>query len=222
MSYNALTGGMDDPFKGIPLSGYEAKEAKNIFEAAASENAQLDDFATQQLRAAAMSLALTFVSEGSFTFDDLLGGATMMADMDENEELDEEENAYMNDLLQATADAFISMGADAANVTAFMDDEEDEAGATMGAYLTEKMADVTKSDEELIASYATGGDVVLESMIKRIVGGKVMLKKKRVGIAKKMSSLQKAAMKKARSKAFTSAAKMKRKKSMKIRRKMGL
>lgn len=198
------------------------KEAKTIFETAISEGAAISDFSDSQLRAMAMSLVLAWVSMGDYSYSALEGGAATMADLDENEEIDDDEQEDMNDLLQAVADAFVSAGADAANVAAFIDEESDEAGATLGAFLAGKMEKVVQSDEELIAAYATSGDAILEGTIKVIRGGKMVLKKKRIGIPHKMNSLQKAALKKARSKAFTGAAKVKRKKSMRIRAKRGM
>lgn len=198
------------------------KEAKTIFETAISEGAAISDFSDSQLRAMAMSLVLAWVSMGDYSYPALEGGAATMADLDENEEITDDEQDEMNDLLQAVADAFVSAGADPANVTAFIDDESAEAGVSLGEFLSGKMENVTQSDEELIATYATSGDIILEGTIKVIRGGKITLKKKRIGIPHKMNSLQKASLKKARSKAFTGAARAKRKKSLHIRQKMGL
>lgn len=200
-----------------------ADEAKLIFEAAASDNSQVVGLADQQLRSAGMALALTWVEQGDFSIAALTDGAIIMADANEDGEIDDDEQEQLNELLQATADAFVSMGGDTANVTAFIDDEDDEAGATLGAFLTEKMADVTMEDIEIITQFALGGDLILESMVKAVRGGRVILKrKKRLGFHAKLSSAQRAGLKKARSKAFTGAAKVARKKSMRLRKKMGL
>jgi hypothetical protein len=201
-----------------------AEEAKLIFEAAASDNSLVVDLADQQLRSAGMALALAWVEQGDFSYAAFNDGAFYMAEADEGtEEPDDEENNHINDVLQAAADAFISMGADPANVTSFIDDEDDEAGATLGAFLAEKMADVTMADDEIITQFALGGDLILESMVKTIRGGRVVLKrKKRLGFHAKLSSAQRAGLKKARSKAFTGAARVARRKSMRIRTKMGL
>ncbi len=198
------------------------KEAKTIFEAASSDESRLSDFSEAQLRSYAMALVLTFLANGDYSYAAFEAQAAGIADLDENEELDDDEESEMNDILQASADALVSMGADPANVTEFLDGESDEAGATLGEFLSGKTENSTLSDEEIIANYATSGDVILESTIKVIRGGKITLKKKRIGIPKRMNSLQKAALKKARSKAFSGAAKARRKKSMHKREKMGL
>jgi len=200
----------------------DQKEARNIFEAAPSDGSALADLTEGQLRSAAMSLVLAWVALGDYSYAAFEAGAAAMADFDENEELSEDESDYLNDLLQAGADALVSAGGDPANVGSFLDDESDEAGATLGEFLSSKMEGVTLSDEDLIAGYATSGDLILEGTIKVIRNGAVTLKKKRIGIPRKMNSLQKAALKKARSKAFTGAARAARKKSLRVRRKMGL
>lgn len=198
------------------------KDAKTIFEAAPSNESRLSDFSEAQLRSYAMSLVLTFLANGDYSYTAFEAQAAGIADLDENEELDDDEESEMNDILQASADALISMGADPANVAEFLDGESDEAGAILGEFLSGKTENSTLSDEEIIANYATSGDVILESTIKVIRGGKITLKKKRIGIPKRMNSLQKAALKKARSKAFSGAAKARRKKSMYKREKLGL
>lgn len=200
------------------------KEAKTIFEAAASDDSTLASFSEAQLRSYAMSLVLTWVAMGDYTYAAFQGGAAEMADMDGDDEteLSEEEQIELNDMLQAGADAFVSAGADPDNVASFLDDESDEAGAILGAFLSTKMEGVTMSDEDVIAAYATSGDVILEGTIKVIRSGQLFLKKKRIGIPHKMNSLQKASLKKARSKAFTGAAKARRKKSMHLRAKRGM
>lgn len=206
------------------------KEAKQIFEAAGDGGIALADFAEAQLRSSAMSLVLSWLEMGEYSYRAFEGGAAAMADLDENEELDEAENEHLNALLQAGAEALAAIGADPANVTTFIDDEDDEAGAALGEFLSSKMENVTQDDETIIATYAVGGSVILESAgrnifeatVKRVIGGQLVIKKKRIGRPAKMSALQKAGLKKARGKAWTGAAKVARKKSMAIRHKRGL
>lgn len=63
---------------------------------------------------------------------------------------------------------------------------------------------------------------VVEVMVKKIRGGKVVKVKKKLGRKRRMSAKQKAALKKARKKAGSASAKKKRAKSMKIRKRKGL
>lgn len=200
------------------------KEAANIFESAAADGDSVATLAEGQLRSSAMSLLLTWVAMGEYTYAAFLASVIEMADMDgdDDAETSEEEDEELNDLLQACADAFVSAGADPANVSSFIEDENDDAGATLGEYLSAKMENVTLPDDEIISNYASSGDLVLESTFKVIRNGVITLKKKRIGHKPRLNSLQKASLKKARSRAFTGAAKAARKKSMRIRRRMGL
>jgi len=198
-----------------------ARHGVNIFEAA-GDSMGVAEFGEQQLRSAAMGAALAWASEGNFTYEDMNAAVFVMADADGDEELSDEEEAFVGELFQGVANALLTMGADSEDVESFLDDEDDEAGARIGAAVSGKLDASDSDDETLIAKYAVSGDMVLEATIKVVRGGKVVLKKKRVGRPKKMSSAQKAALKKARMKAFTGAAKLARKKAMKMRTKRGL
>lgn len=201
--------------------GEEKLPAKNILEAAAP-NSAVSDFAGQQTRSAAMACVLAWIEGGDFSYSAMQDGCFMIADLNEDEDLSPDEEDTMNEMLQECANALTSLGADSANVSSFMDDEDDAAGAILGAYLAEKVNATEDDDETIIANYAVGGDVVLESMVKVIRGGKVALKRKRIGRPKKMTSLQRAGLAKARRKAFTGAAKVARAKSMRIRKSRGM
>ena len=215
-----------------PISDFTAQTAKPVFrtilEAAGDgiNPASVVEFADQQLRSQAMATALNWSEQGDFSFQALSDAVEIMNDMDGEDETtestDEEDQEY-SDLLTAVGYAFVSLGADASNVQAFIEDENDDEGAKLGTFLSEKLSGVTDDDETVIANYAVaGGDLVMESMIKVIRGGQLVFKKKRIGRAHKMNSLQRASLKKARSKAFSGAARIARKKSMRIRIKRGL
>jgi hypothetical protein len=207
----------------IPMTAVQRGPASvGIFEAAGNApSAAIADFANQQLRAAAMGVILGWLEQEDFTFDAFSNAAIVVADMDGDDEISDEEDEYLNDLLQECANALLTMGAESGNVTSFLDDEDDTAGEALGKFLTGKMDDVSSSDEELIAGYAVTGDAVFEAMKKVIRGGKVVLKKKRIRKVK-LSAMQRAGLKKARAKAWTGAAKLNRKKSMRVRKQRGL
>lgn len=201
---------------------------KTIFEAASGgvDAGAIADFAAQQLRSQAMATVLNWSEQGDYSFQALSDSVITMNDMDGEsdeaaESTDEEDQEY-TDLLTAAGYAFIALGADSSNVQAFIEGENDDEGAKLGAFLSTKLNDVTDDDETIIANYAVGGDLVMESMVKVIRGGQLVFKKKRIGRPHKMTSLQRAGLKKARSKAFSGAARMARKKSMRIRIKRGL
>lgn len=193
---------------------------KNIFEDAGAGSA-IDDFAAQQLRSQAMACALGWIEGGDFSYQALNDAVATVADMDGDGEISDEEDGYFNDLLNEVANAFLALGADSDNIQSFVDNEDDDEGTKLGAFLSEKMQGVDDDDETIISNYAVSDDQVMESVIKVVRNGQVVLKQKRLRRVK-LSAAQKAGLKIARRKAFTSAAKLARKKSMKLRKKRGL
>lgn len=199
----------------------ENAEERKIFEEAADAGS-IEDFAKKQMRSQAMSCALAWVANGDFSFAALADSVASIADLDGDEEFSDDEEAYYNDLFTEVGYAFTALGAEAENVQSFIDNEDDDGGAKMGAFLAEKMGDVEDDDETLISHYAVSNAPILESMIKVVRGGKVVLKKKKLKRHVKLSAAQRAGLKMARRKAFTGAAKLARKKSMRLRRKRGM
>lgn len=199
---------------------FEAAEEKIFFEAA--DAGQIEDFAKKQARSQAMACALAWVENGDYSFAALDESVAIITDLDGDEEFSDDEEAYYNDLMVEVGNALASLGADAGNAQNFIDNEDDAEGATLGAFLSEKMQGVEDDDETLISNYAVSDAPIMESFIKVARGGKMVLKRKRIGRAHKMTAAQKMGLKKARRKAFTGAAKLHRAKSMKLRRNRGM
>ncbi len=189
-----------------------------------SDTSAAEDFAAKQLKSQGMACVLEWVGGGDFSIDALDVLIQGMADLDGDGEVEagsDEEN-YYNDLYGAAAEAMVSLGADADAIGKFIDDEDAASGDAIGSMLADKLDAVDKSDDALVSDYAMSGDEpIMESTVKVVRAGKVVLKKKRLRRVK-LSSAQRAGLKKARMKAFTSAAKHARAKSMKIRKKRGL
>lgn len=150
--------------------------------------------------------------------------AIMMAGLDSVDEgtefTDEQVDAY-NAALAALADAAVSMGADQDDVTDMIDDMDDSAAERVFDALSENGTDML---EEAIAVYTVAGGetAMLEAVRKKVVrDGKVKIIRKRPR-PRRLNSLQKQALKKARRKAHTSVANLHRKKSMKLRKKRGM
>jgi len=182
-----------------------------------------DDFGEKQERAAGMATALTWVEDEDYSFDALsaiVAGIVNDDDDDDGETTDDEEAEY-NGLMAATAEALVSLGGKPANVSEFIDDENDEAGEKLGEYIQDKIDGVPSDDATLVSHFAVKKDIVFDAAIKTIRDGKVVLKKKRLK-KKRMSPKQRMALKKAQKKANSSAAKRKRAKSMKIRKSRGM
>lgn len=193
---------------------------ESIFEAAA-KNSDVEGFAGQQLKSAAMATALVFVDEKDYTFESLNSLIVGMVDLDGDDEVGDDEEQDYNDLLSGVADAFIELGASPENVAAFIDDEDDEQGAKLGKFLAKKLTDVSIDDNQIISRYATRPGAVFEAARKVVRNGKVVLKKKRVK-KYRMTSAQRQALKKARRKAHSAAARRNRAKAMRVRKQRGL
>jgi len=205
------------------LGNVDNKKGASIFEDSGGSTAA-GDFAAQQLRAQGMSCVLEWVNGADFSINALDVLIQGVADLDGDGEVQaggDEEN-YYNDMYGVVADAMVSLGADVDTTGKFLDDEDDASGEAIGAALADKLDTVGLSDDALVSNYTIGADdAVMESTIRVVRGGKIVLKKKRLR-RMKISSAQRAGLKKARMKAFTSVARHNRAKSMKLRKRRGL
>ncbi|MCY6932031.1 hypothetical protein OYC22_16890 [Escherichia coli] len=176
------------------------------------------------MRSLAASMLAGWVEDGdpeADSFDALAITMAGLADIDEDTDFTDEQVDAYNDALAALADAAVALGADQDDVTEMIDDEDDSAAERVYDALSESDADMM---EAAIAIYTVaGGDsAMLEAVRKKVVrDGKVTIIRKRPR-PRRMTSLQKQALKKARRKAHTSVANINRKKSMRIRKKRGL
>ena len=194
-----------------------------------------------QQRTEAMSCVLSWIDEGEFTYDSLDETIIVVADLDGDFEITEDEEAYYSEVWNEIPDALISLGADEDDVKEFMDGpgkEADKAAARMGRTLTQKMDEEQADDDELIARFAFGEDAVLESatpprtsvgVFEATYKRKLVIKDgKKEWINKRMSGKvyrspeQRLATKKAARKSHTGIANMHRKKSMKKRQALGM
>lgn len=204
------------------------------------ENA-VDNDAVARARASAMSAVLSWVEDGQFDYNSLDETIVVVADIDGDFELTEAEEELYGDIWNEIPDALLTLGADIEDVKAFVDGpgkDADSAAARIGKALSAEMDETQADDDSLIAGFAYGEDAILESCSyddalhgvleasfkrKKVVrDGKVQVVKKRVSGKVCLSAQQKAGLKKARRKAHTATANLKRKKSMKIRANRGL
>jgi len=186
--------------------------------------AEAEDFIAKQFRSQGMACVLTWVDGGDFSLDALDVLIQGISDLDGDGDVQEggEEEAYYNDLYGAVAEAMASLGADTGKIGKFIDDEDADAGASIGTMLAGKMDAVQSDDDALISDYTLGRtDHVMESTVKVVRGGEVIQKKKRLHKVK-MSSEQRAVLKKGRAKAWTAVARHHRAKSLKIGKQHGL
>ncbi|MCV6588711.1 MAG: hypothetical protein OIF57_06740 [Marinobacterium sp.] len=220
-----LQGGGDQIF--APYPGQKAPEPELITEAAM--DAATADFADQQQRATGMAVALTFADggEGNYTFDMLEviteGCVTPEPGEGDSEELlrlDDDEVWLCEAIMESAAEAMIGLGADPVNVQAALKGDE-QACQTLGGHLNAILESAPQTDDQLISEFAVRPSLITEGVVKKIVDGQV--KYVRTNRRKRrMTAKQRAALKKARMKANTGAAKQARAKSMNKRKKLGL
>jgi hypothetical protein len=214
----------NDPNNKAMLENNENKQNKTQKELETAMLEAVSDRAKADIRGLASSMLAQWVEDGdpeSDAFDSLAIIMAGLEDVDEDEDFTDEQVDDYNDALAALADAAVSMGADQDDVTEMIDDDDDDAAERVYDALAENDADMM---EEAIALYTViGGDSpMLEATRKKVVrDGKVKVIRKRPR-PRRLNSLQKQSLKKARRKAHTSVANMNRRKSMRIRKKRGL
>ena len=237
----------DDDYM-FPTTRKGLEQAGMIFESAAGESGNrptdTDDIAESArstARAGAMSALLSWLAGGDYSYDTLDELVIVVADLDGDFEISEEEEETYNRIWAEMGDALLSLGADAKDAQALVDGpgkDADDAAARLGKTLAESMDEEQADDDSLISGFALGEEAILESVAddsrlhgimeatyktKKVVrDGKVEVVRKRVSGKARLSAAQKAGLRIARRKAHTAAANLKRRKSMRIRKNRGL
>lgn len=179
--------------------------------------------AEQDDRALAASIAIEWALDSSSELADiyaLIYAAVLDDDEADDVELTPEQDEQYETLLTLTADAFINIGGNTEkSVQAMLDDESEEAALSVA----EKIREATKASsvDELVADFSVHEELIASAMKKVVRNGKLKLIKKRTRKIR-LSAPQRSALKKARLRANTSAAKAKRRKSNRIRSRAGL
>ena len=240
---NIFESGRDDFM--FPTTRVGFFQTGQIFESADKENEESDDAISEAARASsrarAMSALLSWVEYGDYTYDALDETVIAVADLDGDFELSEEDEDEYNFIWAEMGDALLSLGVDLKDAQEFVDGpskDADDAAARIGAGLSKMLDEEKTDDDSLITGFAMGEDAILENVAddatlhgimeatykrKKVVrDGEVVFTRKRVSGKVRQSAEQKVGMKKARRKANTSTAKMKRRKSMRIRQRRGL
>ncbi|OKP00195.1 hypothetical protein [Xenorhabdus eapokensis] len=178
--------------------------------------------AEQDFRGIAAAAVIDWAQNGEGTFDSFDEFALGLSDLlqDSDDDLTDEQIDDYNMWLGFMADAAVSMGAEQSDVTAMIDNADDDAADAVLSAI-----DVSPDDEDdIIAEFAvTGGadGAMMEASIKVVRDGVVKLIRKQPR-PRRLSAAQKSALKKARMKAQTASAKKARRKSNLIRKKRGL
>lgn len=199
-----------------------------VFESTGSKRSESEmdalilEAAETQLRAEAMGAALTWVDDGDWShdaLDSLLEG--LASESDDEEDMTDDEAEHYESLLESVADALGSLGGDSANIDAALAGDDD-AAQRLGQHLSSRLDGVSKSDDDLVAEFSVGGELVMESGRRVVRDGEVRRKPRRRRRKRRQTPAQRAALNKARRKANTSSARRSRQRSMRRRRQMGL
>lgn len=173
--------------------------------------------ANQTLRTNAAAAVIVWLSEGDSSFDELDALIYGFASDHDGEELSEEELEDYNAMMEYAFEFLIANGAKADQVQSI----EENADACDVVFKAVNEAIKGKDDDELVADFSVRETMMLEATKKVIRDGQVVFKKKRTK-KYRQTPAQKAALKKARSKSNTAAAKANRRKSMRIRKSRGM
>lgn len=220
----------------------QGQSPQPMFESASDKRKkQLDDLdvamfeaveerAAGDLRSIAASLIAGWLEDGqpeAIDFEELAIFMSELDDVPEDVEFTDEQLDAYYEAVSALADAAVSMGADQDDVTAMLEDEDDDAASRVFDALSEGSDNM----DESIAEYTLFGgedDPMFEAVANRGGKRKKVIRNGKVKIIRKpprrkrLNAAQKGALKKARRRAHTSMAKMRRKKSMTIRKKRGM
>lgn len=219
-----------------PSAEQEANHKQSLLDAAGVAAA---NHASTDIRGEAVAMAMSWATTpaSDLTKDETLANRldamlVGVADANKDGEISEEEADVIQIAAQAMADFMVSRGVAEADVLALLEESSAEAadrvhellGELLPAGDEEQMAEVDAFvfDQESSESVLDG---VLDAVYKKKIAirhGKKVRINKRVSGTVRLSAAQKVAIKKAVMKSRSSIAKVRRLKSMKVRRNMGL
>ena len=153
------------------------------------------------------------LDDGETLADRLANMIVGIANEDADGELTDDDQDVIEDAMEAAGDFLAGYGVDEADIDLLLNERDNDAAERVQDLLQAEMADMDGAgcDKKL-----SGDDLAFDATYKKqrvIRDGKAKWVRKRVSGTVRMSAKQKLALKKARRKAHSSAAKMKRKKS---------
>lgn len=207
---------------GVKQPAADTQTEKAFFDSVTEEKMldAVSGAALQSARADAMAMVIEWVADGDDSAIGLDIYAQALADVDEDGEVsgDEEQEAYELALTQM-AEALVSLGVSVQVATDAMGG--DDAAAAKAFVAAGDALDGDVDTDAMIAEFAVRESMMMDAVVKVIRDGKVKLIRKPLR-KKRLSPAQRAALKKARMKANTAAARTARKKSMRMRQARGM
>lgn len=184
-------------------------------------DAMIIEAAENSLRTEAMGAVLTWVEDGDWSYDALDALLEGLASDTDDDELTDDEQEQYEALWETAMEALESLGASESNIEQAVGGD-DGAAEKLGKFLADKLDNITKDDDDLVAEFGVGGSLVMESSRRVIRNGETRRMPRRRKRKRRMTAAQRAALKKARRKAHNSGARRSRKRSMRRRKQMGL
>jgi hypothetical protein len=223
------------PVKPEPVLDAAALAAKRVEAVLDAANAFLDSATRMDVAAALQQWAETAaedLGEGETMSDRLFALMVGIADDNKDGDLTDDEIAIVTTALENAAEYLTSKGVSEEDALAVLQDGDDEAAVRVAEFLRGALPDGEEGEMDDVDSFAFDSessadlfDSVLDAVYKKKVvvrNGKKMRINKRVSGRVVLSAAQKIAIRKARRKAHSSAAKIRRAKSVKIRARAGL
>ncbi|MGL4735686.1 MAG: hypothetical protein ACRCWB_11535 [Enterovibrio sp.] len=207
------------------------EESKEFNKKKAAARMSLDDsarkFEMMSARMDAGAIVEVWAQEGDLedeeTFADRLTAMIIgAADINIDGDLTGDEIEVANEVGAAVYDYFLALGVEESDAAAVLNGDED-AAMRIRDFISEFGEDDFNVDEFVFGEDAQ--DSLYDAAYKKAVAvrdGKKVMINKRISGAVKLSPKQKAALRKAQMKSHGAGAKMKRMKSMKVRKKMGI
>ncbi|UOO89173.1 hypothetical protein LVJ82_17280 [Vitreoscilla massiliensis] len=172
--------------------------------------------------------------------DDLDDGETLsdrlyylmwgIIDIDKNGEIDAEEADLMEKAYQIAADYLVDKGAEESDIVAFLNDDDDDAAENIQELLRGSLPDGEEAETDDLEAFAFGEgdgseDTAMDAVYKRKIAvrnGKKVIVRKRIAGKVRLSAAQKKGIMKMLRKSHNGKARLKRMKSLRKRKSMGL
>jgi len=176
-----------------------------------------EDHANQTARSDAMAGAIVWATETAGDAEDLDALVMGLAGVDGEGDFSDDDFALYEDAAQEVAEAFVALGADQSDVEAAISEASQDAASAIVEVVEASIDEAEKSTDEIITAFGVADKAMFEAKKMVVRGGKKKWVKKPLK-KKRMNAKQKAALRKARKKAHTGAAKKNRAKSMRRRK----
>ncbi len=225
--------GMSEVLRDAMKSGVSTKPALDSAEDTGSELMGADDFTLKDIKLSVAAIIQQWVetddlADGETYADRLLALMIGIADENHDGEITDDEQGVLDMALNAAWDYLASKGAADEDLDILLNDWDGDVAdrvRDLVASVLPEGEDESDSDIDNFAFSAGDQEPALDAAYKMkmaIRGGKKVRIRKRVSGTVRLSAAQKVGLRKARMKSHSATARMRRAKSMKIRRKSGL